>query len=402
MLKQFLLVVAGFIVGAAVAAAEVELRDDHPDTYTVQKGDTLWDISGKFLKKPWLWPEIWQANPQVKNPHWIYPGDQLSLVYVEGKPQLVSSGPSGNGRLSPHARAEPLDTAIAPVSLSEVGPFLTRARMLTEDEARHLPYVVALEENRLLGNQGQVAYVRGLHEHPGTKLVIVRPTVIYRDIPDHYPWEGVPRHVETQEWKADGSVSLGRWWSETVAVNHAYERKTEMLGYEVIEIGNAELLRGGDPATMLVRYSDVEIKRGDLVMAAVPMPFDLNFYPHPPKAEPDNMRVVAFTDGAPYANGTHQVVALSRGGRDGVENGQVYSLFQPGDVIRDKVMYGEDDLRTVFSDHKAEVQLPEEYVAHVMVFRTFDRISYGLVMDGVRPVILYDRAHAADYTADAD
>jgi hypothetical protein len=122
------------LLTVATYAAAVEMRGDHPDTYVVQRGDTLWDIAGRFLKRPWLWPEIWQANPQIKNPHWIYPGDQLTLVYVEGRPTLVSSSArSENGRMSPHARAESLDSAVAAVPLSEVQPFLTPSRMLTED-----------------------------------------------------------------------------------------------------------------------------------------------------------------------------------------------------------------------------------------------------------------------------
>jgi len=146
-----------------------------------------------------------------------------------------------------------------------------------------------------------------------------------------------------------------------------------------------------------VRYTDMEIKAGDLVMPASSLPFDLTFMPHPPKTEPDNMRVIALAGAALAAVGPHQVVTLSRGGQDGVENGQVYALYHPGDLIRDRVSYPDShDVRTVFSDKKAQVQLPDEYVAHVMVFRTFDRVSYGLIMDGVRPVGLYDRARAAD------
>jgi hypothetical protein len=300
--------------------------------------------------------------------------------------------------LSPHARAEPLDSAIQSVPLSEVQPFLTRTRLLSAEEASSLPYIVALEENQLIGNQGQLAYVRGLREHPGTAVVIVRPTVVYRDVPDSYPWEGVPRHTEVESWSSERGVTVASWWDETVGTNHAHERTKEVLGYEVLEIGNAELLRGGDPSTILVRYTDMEIKRGDLVMPAVSVPFDLSFHPHAPKTEPDNMRVVALVGTtALHAVGPHQVVAFTRGAQDGVENGQVYSIYHPGDLTRDRVMYPEAyDVRTVFSDKKALVQLPDEYVAHVMVFRTFDRVSYGLVMDGVRPVNLYDRARAAD------
>jgi hypothetical protein len=400
MLKQFLLVFAGIALGAAVGAAEVELKSDHPDTYTVQKGDTLWDISGKFLQKPWLWPEIWQANPQIKNPHWIYPGDQLTLVYVEGRPTLVSSSTrSENGRMSPHARAETLESAIEAVPLGEIQPFLTRTRMLNEDEAKSLPYIVALEENQLLGNQGQLAYVRGLGDHPGTPLVIVRPTVIYYDVPDDFPWgDDQPHHVETETWSSERGVTIAGWWDQHVKLQGPPRRHMKQLGYEVVEVGNAEVLREGDPSTILVKYTDTEIKRGDLVMPAASVPFDLTFYPHAPKAEPDNMRVVAIAGRSSiYAAGPHWVVALSRGSEEGVENGQVYSLFRPGQTIRDRVMYPDmHDTRTVFSDKKAQVTLPDEYLAHVMVFRTFDHISYGMIMDGIRPVTLYDRARAAD------
>src|SRR6476619_2531507 len=150
MLKKFLAVAAGLSVMAAVLAADAQLKEGHPDIYVVQKGDTLWDISARFLNQPWLWPEIWHANPQIQNPHLIYPGDKLSLEYVEGRPQIVSNRRPGNGKLSPHARSESLDSAVTSVPLSEVEPFLKHMRMLGEDEARHLPYVIATEENQIL------------------------------------------------------------------------------------------------------------------------------------------------------------------------------------------------------------------------------------------------------------
>jgi hypothetical protein len=398
MLKKFLAVVAGIALGASVGAADVELKSDHPDTYTVVKGDTLWDISAKFLQKPWLWPEIWQANPQIKNPHWIYPGDQLTLVYVEGRPTLVSSrSESRDGRLSPRARPEPLDGAVTAISLGEVQPFLTRTRMLTEDEAFSLPYVVAIEENQPLGTQGQLAYVRGLRENPGTAVVIVRPTVVYYDPPE---WGNEVYEIEAEPWSSERGRTVAKWWNQSVSLHRSRHRSTDVLGFEVLEIGTGELLRGGDPSTVLLRTSDMEIHRGDLVMPATSVPFDLTFHPHAPKAEPDNMRVVALVPVGPAAHfymGPHQVVALSRGAQDGVENGQVYSLYQPGEVIRDRVMYPDShDWRTTFSDRKAQVQLPEEYVGHVMVFRTFDRISYGLIMDALKPVSLHNVAHVPD------
>lgn len=395
MLKKLLAVAAGFVVVVAALAADTQLRDDHPDVYVVQKGDTLWDISARFLKQPWLWPEIWHANPQIQNPHLIYPGDRLTLEYVEGRPALVSSrGPRGPGKLSPHARAESFDNAVSAVPLADVEPFLKHMRMIDEDEAHHLPYVVAVEEDKLLSAQGQTIYVRGLRAEPGARLVVLRPTVRYREVPEHFPWKSSSRKVEVRDWSAETDYSLGGYWHR-VAHFRGYERNTEVLGYEVLEIGDAELLREGDPATLLVRYSDVEIKRGDLVVPGNELPYDLSFLPHAPKRVPENMRVVAATDTI-LRVGPHQVIALSRGARDGVEDGQVYAVFHPGDTIRDKVEYPNNDVRAFFHPKRAEVTLPEEYVAHVMVFRTFDKMSYGLVMDGVRPVTVFDRLHGPE------
>src|SRR5688572_8252702 len=184
MFKRFLAVVAGFVVAVVVFAAEVELREDHPDVYVVQKGDTLWDISARFLKAPWLWPEIWQANPQVENPHLIYPGDRLTLVYRDGRP-IVTTG--DDGRFGPRVRREPLGEAITAVPLSEVQAFLRDMRILDERDVKNMPYVVALEENRLRSASGQLAYVRGLDVEPGTQVYILRPTHVYYDVPERFP-----------------------------------------------------------------------------------------------------------------------------------------------------------------------------------------------------------------------
>jgi hypothetical protein len=395
MLKKFLSVAAGLVVMAAVFAADAELKDGHPDVYVVQKGDTLWDISARFLKQPWLWPEIWHANPQIQNPHLIYPGDRLSLEYIEGRPQIVASrGRSGNGKLSPHIRSEPIDSAVSAVPLAEVEPFLKHMRMIGEDDAKGLPYVVAVEENQVLSAAGETVYVRGLRAEPGAHVVIMRPTNSYRDVPEHFPWKSSTRKTVADEWTAETDNTLAGYWRR-VAVNRWYKRNTELLGYEVLEIGDAEVLRSGDPSTLLVRYSDIEVKKGDLVMPAGELPYDLSFVPHAPKRIPDNMRVVASTDTVMRV-GPHQVVALTKGARDGVEDGQVYAVFHPGDRIRDTIEYPENDVRATFPTKRIKVTLPEEYVAHVMVFRTFEKMSYGLVMDGIRPVTLYDKLHGPE------
>ena len=383
MLKRILAVVAGFVVAVAVFAADVVLRDDHPDIYVVQKGDTLWDISARFLKAPWLWPEIWQANPQVENPHLIYPGDRLTLVYQDGRPVVRQDD------FGPRVRREKLEEAITTVALSDVQAFLEKPRILDISEIDGMPYVVALEENRLRSTTGQIAYVRGLDVAPGTTVFILRPTFAYYDVsrPDDDRREQ-RRPNRTREWNSTRGRYEPRLWDESVMEGWR-RRKGEYLGHEVLEVGVGEVLRGGDPHTVLVQYGDFEIKKGDLVSLTPPDPFDLTFYPRASDSIPENMRVLSFTDALAVV-GPKQVVALNKGAREGVENGHVYAIFQPGAFIRDEVKHPVGEYEGVFRRRHGEVELPEEFVGHVMVFRTFDKVSYGLVMDGIRPVHLND------------
>lgn len=390
MFKRILAVVAGFVFAVVVFAAEVELREDHPDVYVVQKGDTLWDISARFLKAPWLWPEIWQANPQVENPHLIYPGDRLTLVYRDGRPVVTQDG------YGPRVRREKLDEAVTAIPLSEVQAFLKRPRLLDLAEIEAMPYVVALEEDRLRSTTGQVAYVRGLDVAPGTTVYVLRPTHAYYNValPDDDRRE-IRRPVRTHTWDSTAGRYEPALWDESIPAGWK-RRKGEYLGHEVLEVGVGEVLRGGDPHTVLVQYGEYEIKKGDLITLEPSPPFDLAFYPRAPESVPDNMRVVAFTD-ALNAVGPRQVVALSKGARDGVENGQTYSVFQPGAFVRDTVKHPVGAWEGTFRRRHGEVELPEEFVGHVMIFRTFDKVSYGLVMDGIRPVHLGDVLRAPVY-----
>jgi hypothetical protein len=382
MLKKLLSVVAAAML--TLPSFAVELKPDHPDTYTVKRGDTLWDISAKFLRSPWNWPEIWHANPQVENPHLIYPGDVLSLIYIDGKPYLVSDG-------GPKVRREGAEESVKAIPLSAIRQFLERPRMLTEEEWKAAPYVVGLEENRLLGMNTQLAYVRQMNAPVGTKFAVARPTVVYRDVPKDFPWQKENRERRVDGWKNEESKTVGgamRWlWSDWL-----YEKNTTVLGYELLEIGTAELVSSGDPATSYVSYVDEEIRKGDILLPVLDKHFDFEYVPHAPKAVPENMRILAYTDAMFFA-GTNQVVVLSKGSADGVENGHTFAVYNPGETIRDEVKYGREgnDVRTVFSPSKAKVTLPEEFAGHVMIFRTFDQISYGLMMDGVKPVRLGDK-----------
>ncbi len=385
MLKKLLAVSAAALLTFATYAVAVELRADHPDTYVVKKGDTLWGIAKRFLDQPWLWPEIWQANPQIENPHLIYPGDVLSLAYLgSGQPALSVN------RLSPQVRAESLP--IPAVPLSEVQDFLRNQHVLEEDDYKRLPYVLGFEENRLRSAEGQVIYVRGEGLEQGQRVSIVRPTLRYASMPtatDKRP-EREPI-VRRDEWSTAKGLEPKnnsiRW-----AHHYVTGRRFETLGWEVIEVAQGHVTHLGDPNTILVAPGGHEVRDGDLLMPYEPFPYDLSFYPHAPEQVPDNARILAVTDHLQFG-GRHDVVAISVGAREGVRNGQVYSIWNPGATVRDDIRHKH---RMAANMKRNKVTLPDEFAGHVMIFRTFDKVSYGLVMDGIRPVQLDDVLKAPD------
>lgn len=366
MVKKLVVLLAGMLVTVAVYAAGVQLRSNHPDTYTVRRGDTLWDISAKFLAKPWLWPEIWQANPQVHNPHLIYPGDVLNLSFIGGGPGLV---------LQPSVHRE--SEAVSAIPLSELRMFLKEMRVVDSNAVSSAPYVVGLEEARLRGAVGQNLYVRGLQGAPGQRWAIVRPTHVFRAFPRDV---SKPPEASVVAHPLDSNAAMvNAPWSEDSRHDGHTGRGTDW-GVEVTVIGLAETLRTGDPATLLLLNSTQEIRSGDRVMPVDDAPYDPYFYPHAPRAVPPTARVIGFAD-ALDAVGSRQVVMLSIGAHSGVENGQTFSMYAPGETIHDDV--ASNSWRRGVGE---KVTLPDEFVGHVMVFRTFDRVSYGLVMDGLRPV----------------
>ena len=383
MIRKIIVLVAGMLVTVAVYAAGVQLRTNHPDSYVVRRGDTLWDISAKFLSKPWLWPEIWQANPQVRNPHLIYPGDVLNLSFING-PRLTL-------QQQVHVESE----AVAAIPLSELRMFLKEMRVMDSNAVSAAPYVVGLEEGQLRGTVGQNVYVRGLQGAPGQRWAIVRPSHVFRgfdqDDPENADLVGHDLDSDaamvSSPWHEDSRVSTQTMWSHDDHIHHA---RGDDLGVEVSVIGTAETLRMGDPSTLLLLGSTTEIRSGDRIMPIDDAPYDAYYYPHAPKSVPKNARVIAFAD-AMAAAGSRQVVVLSIGSKDGVDNGQTFAMYEPGMNIHDDV--ASNSWRR---DLGERVTLPDEYVGHVMVFRTFDRVSYGLIMDGLRPIEKGDRLRMPD------
>lgn len=387
MLKKFLAISVVALLTFMTAAAAVQLRADHPDTYVVKKGDTLWDISKRFLNEPWLWPEIWQANPQIENPHLIYPGDVLSLAYLgAGQTQPALSV----ARLSPQVRAEALP--ITAVPLAEVEDFLRNQHVLDDEQYKSMPYVLGLEESRLRSTQGQVAYVQNSHFAPGDRVSIVRPTFRYGVMPvatDKHPNREpiIRRDAWSTESGVEPTSSNIRW-----ARHFVTKKRFDFLGWEVTEVAQGHITHDGDTSTLLVAPGGLEVRKGDLLMPYDAFPYDLSFYPHASSSIPANGRILAVTDHLQFG-GRYDVVAISAGAREGVENGHVFSIWHQGEKVADTIRHKH---RIAANMNKNKVKLPDEFVGHVMIFRTFDKISYGLVMDGIRPVQLGDRIDTPD------
>jgi hypothetical protein len=367
---------AAALLTVATYAVAAELRGDHPDSYVVKRGDTLWDIAGRFLQRPWLWPEIWQANPQIKNPHLIYPGDVISLAYLDRVG--LQRGPGG----------EPVNA----VPLAEIEPFLKDLRVV--DSIDGLPYVVGLEEDRLRSSHGQVAYVRGLDGvAPGQRYLVVRPEKRYRHVDrsglccDLFQSEDLdPRGRQMRD--------AGTMWSNWVFPS----KNTEFLGYELMTQSTGTLTRGEvggiQASTLLLDSEGREVRVGDRLLPVEAQPYDLQFFPHPPRQQTEygRLQVMAVSDML-TSGGPRDVIAISGGAAQGIDNGTVFSVWRRGNSVTDRVKDGldRDEDVTMFEQ---KVRLPDEFAGHAMVFRTFDKVSYALVMSSVKPTrVGYELKH---------
>ncbi len=378
MLKRILAVAASALLTFAVLATAQELRPDHPDRYVVQKGDTLWDIAARFLSKPWLWPEIWQANPQIENPHLIFPGDVISLAYLQdGRPTLTAERP---GSESAQIRAT---DAIPTIPLSEVEPFLRDLHIL--DSLDGLPYVVATEEDRVYATAGALIHVRGLEgAEPGDTYAVVRPTFRYTRVQS---WTGKQRErAEQLDYRARlaNGLDWDHWWRDRGT------GEGDVIGNEVIVHALAKVTRTGDPSSLVLQGEGREVRAGDLLIPASEQPYDLQFVPQAPTSVPDDVRVLSVAD-ALWGSGPRHVVALDIGADDGIGNGHVMSLWTEGPTKPDTIKH-----RNAFAAASDTFKVPDDFNGHVMIFRTFDKVSYGLVMDGIRPIRVGDVARMPD------
>ncbi len=327
-------VISGLLFSLAVFAAEpVALNPSHPERYTVVKGDTLWDIASMFLRDPWLWPEVWYVNPQIENPHLIFPGDEIVLTYLDGRPVLQLNG---KNRLSPRVRATPLDQAIPTIPIDAIAPFLTRPYVVDENELEKAPYIVHFLDDHIVGGAGVSYYARSIMEERPTQYAVVRPEKPYKD-PD----------------------------------------TNEILGYEALYVGTSELKRTGDPAKLLLTTSDMEAVIGDRLIRATEEEPLIDFQPRVPDS-PIEGRIISVLNGVSQIGQFH-VVVLNKGANVGLEAGHVLRILQGGNEVRD-IVKGQGET----------VTLPLEEAGHLMVFRTFEKVSFALVMDATKALHILD------------
>ncbi len=348
-LGQALLGLVGLVAASAWTATDniaQYLKPDHPEVYDVVEGDTLWDISGRFLERPWLWPEIWRVNPQIANPHLIYPGDRIALVYgADGRPQLrLQRGVAGrtvklrpdDGTVSLKAqiRSEPLDSAIPAIRLDAVQSFLVQNRVVEPSVLNTAPYVIQGERERLVLGAGDRLYVRGVLPD-SESFNIVRRGNLYVD-PD------------TQE----------------------------VLGREATYIGLGQAVaQDDDIATMFVSTSREEVQIGDRVLPTEERRVDSTFFPSAPELDVEGTIISVF--GGVTQVGQYDVIVVNRGEREGVKVGNVMAIYKRGAIARDRIA-------------NETIRLPSERAGLMMIFRTFEKLSYGLVLMAETPLAVDD------------
>lgn len=332
----------GLLLSCTTFAAEpVALNPAHPDRYTVVKGDTLWDIAGSFLRDPWQWPEVWYVNPQIENPHLIYPGDIIVLTYLNGKPRLsIERGTSGTVKLSPQIRSTPIDMAIPVIPMGDIMPFLSRPYVMDKKDMDAAPYVVSFKEERIAGTTDDKIYVRSIETEEHSRYDVIRPGKPYKD-------------------------------GET----------GEILGYEAMYIGTAELERTGDPASLILLNTKMEVIAGHRLIPVVYDKIQKDFYPKSPD-KLINGNIIAVFNGVSQI-GPQNIVVLDRGADDGLAPGHVLTIEQRGATIFDRVS----------PDPHDKVKLPDEKAGVLMVFRTFPRVSFGVVMSATTVIHVLDRVH---------
>jgi hypothetical protein len=321
------------------------IRPDAPMNYSVKRGDTLWDISAVFLKDPWFWPEIWQINPQVENPHLIYPGDVLSLAVGAGGDAHVFISQYSGARLQPRLRSEDLEGPIDTMAFAAIAAFLSKPSVVTEEQVLKAPHIVAFRDGHMIGGQGHEAYVRNLNAPVNQRFSVMH---VGEPIID----------FETND----------------------------LVGYQAAFVATAVVNNPGEITKTVLTEGAREALRGDRLMSQDGEEA-LSFRPHAPTTN-INGQIIAIADEASQV-GNYQVVVLNRGNRHGLAAGAVLAVDQRGEVMHDvwgKRPFGKDVLGPT-------VELPFERAGTLIVFKVFDRVSYALVIGARAPMQVADRVY---------
>lgn len=361
-------------VWVASAAGPAAMNDAAPDRYTVQRGDTLWGISGRYLKEPWRWPELWKMNrEQVKNPHLIFPGDIIVLDRSGGEAQL-SLVKLDTTKLGPKVRSEPsVQNAVPSISPSAIEPFLSKPLVVSVDELENAPRIVATAESRVTLGAGDRAFVRGITKDKGDQWQIFR--------------------------RGDALVD---------------PENNEILGYAATYLGDARVRQHGEIATIDIVSSVQEIYQDDRLVALGKQTPIFAYVPHPPNVKIRGRIITAY--GGLQETGPLSIVALSKGSKDGLQVGNVLAIERsqttarysqrteplfgrsgPSGSDKPRVYYAESlpSRETLMARGEAITrdgiaQIPDERYGLLMVFRTFDRASFALIMEASRPVAVSD------------
>ena len=339
-----LLVTGLMCLSAGVSA--LELKADAPERYTVQKGDTLWDIAERFTGNAWEWPEIWYQNNQISNPHLIFPGDEIGLIMVDGQKKLtvmnrgeasrtVKLSP-GDVKMTPMARIEPIEAAIAAIPMDAIQGFLRNHRIVTKEDLEKAPHVISGYDGRVLMGAGTKVYARGdVDGDVAAAYGIFRKGQIYKD-----PQSG------------------------------------EILGLEATDIGTAKVLATeNDVMTLMLENTNQQVSIGDRLLETEDRSLLSRFIPKAPSQKIAG-QILAVTNGVSHV-GQFDVVAINRGTRDGMEPGHVMLVKKAGAMVYDR-------------EAKEKVRLPSEEAGSMMVFRVFDKMSYALIMRATRPLKVGD------------
>ena len=349
---------AGILVASAQAfGQEVKVAPNAPQRYTVQKGDTLWGISGRFLRDPWRWPDVWRMNrDHIRNPHLIYPGDVVALDFVDGEPRLsiAQSAARETLRIGPTIRSTPLDReAIPTIPPGDIEPFLTRPLVTGPEGLKDAAQVVAgRDRERVVRAEGDRIYVVGIEPNDGALWHIYRPS---------------------------GAV-------------RSHDLK-EQLGFEFKYLGTGRVERFADVSTVLIENAVEEIHIGDRLVPA-PREVIVNYAPHAPARDVEGRIIATITDTVEMGRGS--IVTIDKGTRDGVDVGTVLAVYRGVDPIPDprpnndpSVIVRFFDQTTLYRKDKF-LEVPQERTGLLFVFRTFDRVAYGILLNSTDPVQIGD------------